>query len=95
MASGLALRGFQAVPCSALPLFDRLTACLHKGVLILKLPESQSAIEVIQRFPRAVFPFLSGWNSVSNLIGLVPIETQLVVDRPATRIEDVQSNLHG
>ena len=54
MASGLALRGFQAVPCSALPLFDRLTACLLKGVLTLKLPESQSAIEVIQRFPRTL-----------------------------------------
>jgi len=43
-----ALRGFQANPHSALPLFDRQPACLQSGALIAGLPESLSALPLFR-----------------------------------------------
>ena len=47
-ASVPALRGFQATPHSALPLFGRQPACLQSGALIADLPESLSALPLFR-----------------------------------------------
>ena len=43
-----ALRGFQANPHSALPLFDRQPACLQSGALDCVVPESLSALPLFR-----------------------------------------------
>ena len=46
--SGPALRGFQANPHCALPLFDRQPACLQSGALDCVVPESLSALPLFR-----------------------------------------------